>query len=306
MDSHQWVLTCLCYYGVSDGGGGEDKFQREEEHGIVSHTTYIYGISQITLYLTLNLLCYRTGTWTVAGQHLGVGMLNPVYYSYHTRQAAEAMDENSFSIPVSQAAAILPSILLGAIYPCYLLITRANSLDTDTYQQFLAALQPFGLFVSAFQLLFSTIIDHLSTGISSKSRNAELPYLRVLYGLTIAFATLLHNYTRFWHTVPDTGATAFSWNSLYLPSFASVTQLSDVVLVFMRNDILVLGWGAVLWAWWLLRAEGKMGTVPVTFLGLLSYGLLGPGATCVGGMWIREEMSRNEHASKCAKNGKRL
>ena len=232
-------------------------------------------------------------------------MLNPVYYSYHTRHAAEAMDGNSFSVPVSQAAAILPSILLGAIYPCYLLITRANSLDTDTYQQFLAALQPFGLFVSAFQLLFSTILGYLSAGIGLKSPNAELPYLRVLYGLTIVFATLLHNYARFWHTFPDTGATAFSLNSLYLPSFASVTQLSDVVVVFMRNDILVLGWGAVLWAWWLLRVEGKMNTVPVTFWSLLSYGLLGPGATCVGGMWIREEMSRNEHAAKCVKDEKK-
>ena len=264
---------------------------------------------QVTLYLTQSLLCFRAGTWTVAGQHLGVGMLNPVYYSYHTKHAATATGGSDFSVPVPQAAAILPSILLGAIYPCYLLITRANSLDTDTYQQFLAALQPFGLFVSAFQLLFSTILSHLlPIGIESKSRNSELPYLRILYGLTIIFATLLHNYARFWHTVPDTGATAFSWNSLYLPSFASVSQLSDVVIVFMRNDILVLGWGAVLWAWWLLRAEGKMSAVPVTFLGLLSYGILGPGATCVGGMWIREEMSRNahEHALKSTKNGKGL
>lgn len=256
----------------------------------------------------------RVGTWTLAGQHLGVGMLNPIYYSHHTHHTTHlrtTADPTRFSLPAAHAAAILPAVVLGGILPCYLLITHATSLDSDTYQLCLAALQPFGIYISLFHYLFSKLLT--PRGPSSRARDPELPYLRAVYAITLLFATGLHNAARFMHTSPSpspgTSPTAFSLASLYTPTLARVSPLSDVVVVFMRNDVLVLGWGAVGWAGWLLWAEGLLGAGGVCLAGGLGYVGLGPGGACVAGMWLREEMVRRKLGRReggGGKEGKRL
>ncbi|KAI5808006.1 hypothetical protein DFH27DRAFT_544005 [Peziza echinospora] len=288
------------------------------------------------------------GTWNVAGQVLGVGMLNPVYYFHHLKNVGgleartKAADKDSedtvgdggggvdgYAVTPHHAYAILPSIILGAIVPFTLLFRLAPELPIPTYQIALAAIQPFGFYVSGIHkllsgLLLSSILPAAAVARHNNPKNAaaapEVPALRLTYAAMLAFTTIMHNIIRLTRLetlalggasadidAAQIAATAFTWRSLYIPSLSSVSRLGDIAKVFMRNDVIVLGLGAVVWAGITLKRESPSSpssSLKIAAALAAGYVVLGPGATCVLAFWAREEIIIRKRSEAAAGPGK--
>ncbi|KAF2854339.1 hypothetical protein T440DRAFT_273478 [Plenodomus tracheiphilus IPT5] len=180
-----------------------------------------------------------TAVYAFLYQNVGACTIVPIWwFLYHRLSANKAYFSQGRTVPLPYARLILPATIILYVLPTIVMFLPSS--DTNNVQNRIAFWQVTPILVNIPLWVASPFVSSASTSKTPKARNADLPHLKVLYGVFFITSVAIHWYTIYGISVSENPKVTYA--SVWVPStYKWKNDLSSGVLYLFQCDWVITG-----------------------------------------------------------------
>lgn len=180
-----------------------------------------------------------TAVYAVLYQNIGACFIIPIWWIlYHRLSGNKSYFSKSRAVPLPYARLILPATIALYVFPTIAMFWPGK--DLNTAQNIIAFWQVSPILVNVPLWIASPFVSSASTSTTSKTKSADLPYLKTIYGVFFITSVAVHWYTIYRISVSENPAVTYT--SVWVPSTSDWKKdLDSGLLYIFQCDWFIVG-----------------------------------------------------------------
>lgn len=179
--------------------------------------------------------------WLLAYQVVAGALVVPMYFFCQLR--LPSLRTRSRTLPASSARVLLPSIVIGYVFPAFLGF-YSSRWSVSKNQLCIGIFQLFPVLIPATRLVLSAVFDTINSPKPAVASRRQMTHLKVLY----LGATLVSSLTHLYTTAGIFSQTDLSLWEFYVPNLLA-PSFDGKVLAFLQFDYIIIMFSTLLWIW---------------------------------------------------------